>query len=38
MKFKAVAKLVNTAWQTLLFVSELLAMDKKLKPDLKWKQ
>ena len=35
---KALAKLANIAWQTLLFVSESLAMDKKLTPDLRRKQ
>ena len=37
-KFKALAKLAYIAWQALLFVSELLAMDKKVTPGLKWKQ
>ena len=31
-------KLANTTWQTLLFVSESLAMDKNVKPDLRQKQ
>ena len=35
---KVVAKLANIAWQTLLFVSESLAMDEKVKPDLRRKQ
>ena len=35
---QALAKLANIAWQTLLFVSESLAMDKKVTPDLRWKQ
>ena len=36
--FKALAKLANIAWQTLLFVSESLAMDRRVTPDLKRKQ
>ena len=32
------AKLANIAWQTLLFVSESLDMDKKVTPDLRRKQ
>ena len=36
-KNKTLEKLANTAWQTLLFVSELLAMV-KVTPDLKRKQ
>ena len=35
---KALAKLVNIAWQTLLFVSESLSMDKMIIPDLRRKQ
>ena len=35
---KALAKLANIAGQTLLFVSESLAMDKKVTPDFRWKQ
>ena len=35
---KALAKLANIAWQTLLFVSESLAVDKKVTPDLRRKQ
>ena len=35
---KALAKLANIAWQTLLFVSESLAMVKKVTPDSRWKQ
>ena len=35
---KALAKLANIAWQTLLFVSDSLAMDKKVTPDLRRKQ
>ena len=36
--FKALAKLANIAWQILLFVSESLTTDKKVKPDLRRKQ
>ena len=32
--FKALAKLANIGWQPLLFVSEALAMNKKVTPDL----
>ena len=32
--FKALAKLANITWQTLLFVSESLAMNKKVTPNL----
>ena len=35
---KALAKLANTAWQTLLFVSESLPMGKKETPDFRRKQ
>ena len=35
---KALAKVANIAWQTLLFVSESLAMNKKETPDLGRKQ
>ena len=37
---KGLAKLANTAWQTPLLVSESLAMDKKVMPDLRgnWQQ
>ena len=35
---KALRKLANIAWQTLLFVSESLGMDKKVTPDLRQKQ
>ena len=35
---EALEKLANIAWQTLLFVFESLAMDKKVKPDLRQKQ
>ena len=38
MRSKALAKLANIAYQTLLFVYESLAMDKKVTPDLRWKQ
>ena len=34
---KALAKLSNIAWQTLLFVSESLAMDRKVTPVLRGK-
>ena len=34
----ALEKLANTAWQTLLFVSESLAMDKNVKPNIRQKQ
>ena len=34
----SLAKLDNIVWQTLLFVSESLAMDKKVTPDLRGKQ
>ena len=37
-KFKGLAKLANIAWQTLLFASESLAMDKKVTPNLTQKQ
>ena len=30
--------MANIAWQTLLFVSKSLAMDKKVTPDSRWKQ
>ena len=36
-KIKGLAKLANIAWQT-LFVSESLAMDKKVTPNLTQKQ
>ena len=31
-------ELANIAWQTLLFVSESLTLDKKIMADLRWKQ
>ena len=36
--YKALAKLANIAWQILLFVSESLALDEKVSPDLRQKQ
>ena len=36
--YKAWAKLANVGWQTLLFVSESLTIDKEVTPDLRWKQ
>ena len=38
LTLKTLAKLVNIAWQTLMFVSESLAVDKKVTLDLRWKQ
>ena len=35
---KGLGKLPNVAWETLLFVSESLAMDRKVTPDLRRKQ
>ena len=37
VKIKALAKLANIVWQTLLFISQSLAMDKKVTPDLRRK-
>ena len=37
-QFKALVTLASIAWQTILFVSELLAVDKKVTPDLTRKQ
>ena len=38
MRCKALEKPANIAWQTLLFVSKSLPMDKKVTPDLRLKQ
>ena len=38
IKYNALAKLANITWQTLLFVSESLAMDINVTPDSRQKQ
>ena len=36
--FKPWRNWLTIAWQTLLFVSESLAIDKRVSPDLRWRQ